>query len=74
VARIAVRALERGAFMVTTAFLGHLMRSSAMAGSPRNGFGVMDTLMGGLGYLAWLFIGPDMERKVWKWGQQHGCD
>jgi 3-dehydrosphinganine reductase len=74
VARIAVKELEGGAFMVTTAFLGHLMRSSGLAGSPRNGLGVVDTLTGFLGYILWLFIGPDMERKVWKWGQKHGCD
>jgi 3-dehydrosphinganine reductase len=74
VARAAVAGLEGGAFMVTTAFLGHLMRTSGLAGSARNGLGVVDTLMGWLGYVLWLFIGPDMERKVWRWGQKHGCD
>jgi 3-dehydrosphinganine reductase len=74
VAAASVAALEGGAYMVTTAFLGRLMRSSAMGGSARNGFGVMDTLIGMLGYIVWLFIGPDMERKVWKWGQKHGCE
>jgi 3-dehydrosphinganine reductase len=74
VARASVAALEGGAYMVTTSFLGHLMRASALAGSPRNGFGIVDTLLGFVGYLAWLFIGPDMERKAWRFGQKHGCD
>ncbi len=74
VAQRSVAALERGAYMVTTSFLGDLMRASALAGSPRNGFGVFDTLLGFVGYVAWLFIGPDMERKAWRFGQKHGCD
>ena len=72
VAQAAVRGLERGDYMITTQWLGHLMRAGALGGSPRNGFGVVDTIVGWVTYVAWLFIGPDMEKKVWKWGKTHG--
>ena len=74
IARSAIRGLERGDYMITTQFLGHLMRASMMGGSPRNGWGISDTVMGWITYIAWLFIGPDMERKVYKYGVEHGLD
>jgi 3-dehydrosphinganine reductase len=73
VALAAVQGLEKGGYMVTTQFLGHAMRASMLGGSPRNGFlGIRDMLFSWATSVAWLFIGPDMERKVWKWGKENG--
>jgi len=73
VAKAAIRGLEKGHYLITTQFLGHAMRASALQGSPRNGLvGIRDTLFSWATSVAWLFIGPDMERKVWNWGRQNG--
>jgi len=73
VAAAAMRGLERGDYMITTHFLGHAMRVSMLGGSPRNGlFGVRDALFSWVTAIVWLFVGPDMEGKVWKWGKANG--
>ena len=71
VAAAAVKSLERGEFMVTTQWLGYVMKVSMMGGSSR-GRWLRDTVVGGLANIAWLFIGPDMDHKVWKFGRQTG--
>lgn len=73
VAAVAVKALEAGGYMITTQMLGHLMRLGALGGSPRNGWwGFRDYVGSCVVSLAWLFIGPDMERKVFRWGKKNG--
>ncbi|KAF2208780.1 hypothetical protein CERZMDRAFT_114310 [Cercospora zeae-maydis SCOH1-5] len=71
VAAAAVRGLESGGYLITTQVLGHAMRVSALGGSPRNNWFV-DTVFGWLVAVAWLFIGPDMEAKVYNYGKKHG--
>jgi 3-dehydrosphinganine reductase len=73
VADAALNGLQRGDYVITTQWLGHAMRVSALGGSPRNGWGIVDVLFGWVTGIAWLFIAPDMESKVWKWGKEHGC-
>jgi 3-dehydrosphinganine reductase len=70
VAAAAVQGLERGYFLIATQWLGKLMRQSMLGGSPRNGI-FTDTIMGMITYLAWLVILPDMNSKVWKWGEEN---
>ncbi|EMD01231.1 hypothetical protein BAUCODRAFT_144782 [Baudoinia panamericana UAMH 10762] len=70
VAVAAVRGLEKGGFLITTQFLGHAMRAGALGGSPRNNW-LVDTAFAWVVNLAWLFIGPDLEGKVFKHGQKH---
>nr|POE47440.1 3-ketodihydrosphingosine reductase tsc10 [Quercus suber] len=72
VAAASVRGLEKGGFLITTQFLGHAMRAGALGGSPRNSR-FIDTLFAWVVNLAWLFIGPDMESKVFKYGKDHGA-
>ncbi|KIW06928.1 hypothetical protein, variant 2 [Verruconis gallopava] len=73
VADVAIKALENGNYMSSTNLLGHAMRASALHGSPRNGlFGVRDMLLSWVVNLAWLFISPDMEKKVYNYGKDHG--
>jgi 3-dehydrosphinganine reductase len=71
VAAAAVKGLERGDYMIATNWLGQLMRVSGMQGSPRDSL-LWDTVGQCITSIAWLFIGPDMEGKVWKWGKTNG--
>lgn len=71
VAAAAVRGLERGGYLVTTQLLGHAMRAGALGGSPRDHW-LIDTLFAWLVAPAWLWIGPEMEGKVWEFGKKEG--
>jgi len=73
VAVAAVRGLEKGEYMIATQFLASAMRVSMLGGSPRSGlWGVRDVLFGWITAVAWLYIGPDMEKTVWKYGKVNG--
>lgn len=72
IARDAVSKLEQGDYLVTTNLLGRLMKSAALGGSKRNGLGVLDFLCSCVTSLATLYIGPDMDRTVYKWGEANG--
>ncbi|HEX3640924.1 MAG TPA: hypothetical protein VHV10_06520, partial [Ktedonobacteraceae bacterium] len=72
VAAAAIAGLEKGEYLITTAMLGSLMKAASLGGSPRNGWGVLDTVMAGLAAVIWRFVGPDLESKVWKWGKENG--
>lgn len=71
VAIAAITGLEKGGFIVTTQLLGHAMRASALGGSARNNWFV-DTIFSWVVAIAWLFIGPDLEGKVFDYGKKHG--
>lgn len=71
VAAASIKALEKGNFLITTQFLGAAMRASSMGGSPRNNW-LVDTLFSWVVAPVWLFIGPDMEGKVFNYGKKHG--
>ncbi|KAF2223094.1 hypothetical protein BDZ85DRAFT_312746 [Elsinoe ampelina] len=71
VAAAAVRGLERGGFMVTTQWLGNVMRVGMMGGSQRGNV-VLDTVLGWIVAVVWLFMGPDLDGRVWKWGRENG--
>lgn len=70
VARAALKGLEKGHYLITTQWLGHLMRVGMLGGSPRDNWFV-DTVGSWVVNFAWLFIGPDMEGKVWNWGKKN---
>ncbi|KAF2667854.1 NAD(P)-binding protein [Microthyrium microscopicum] len=74
VAIAAVRGLERGEYMITTNALGYLMKVSSLGGSKRNGWAVLDTVGSWVGSLVWLFVGPDLDSKVFKWGKANGVN
>ena len=73
VAAASIKGLERGGHLVTTNFLGDAMRAGAMGGTPRNNW-FLDTALSWAVNVAWLFIGPDMDGKVFKYGKKHGVD
>ena len=70
VAAAAVKGLEKGFFLVTTQYLGHAMRAGMLGGSPRNSV-VIDTVMGWITYVVWLFVQPDLDGKVWGYGEKN---
>ncbi|PLN83815.1 NAD(P)-binding protein [Aspergillus taichungensis] len=71
VAQISIQALERGEHMITTMFVGHVMKGSALGGSPRNSI-IRDTLMGWFSNVVFVPIGADFRRKAWNWGVKNG--
>ncbi len=71
IATIAFRELEKGHQHITTQWLAAAMRVSSLGGTPRNSW-FLDTVFSWIVNLAWLFLQPDMDRKVFKYGKQHG--
>jgi len=71
VALAAMKGLEHGQFMVTTQYLGNLMRVSMLGGSKR-GNALFDTILSWVTSIAWPFIAKDMDDKVFKYGKTHG--
>lgn len=70
VAAAAVKGLEHGEFLVTTTLLGRAMKASMMGSSPRSHW-LVDTLIAGVINWAWLFIGPDLDKKVSQYGEKN---
>jgi len=70
-ATAAVQGLEAGRYSTATNWLGKLMRFSSMGSARRENL-VVDTLGVWLASLVWLFLGPDMEGKIWDWGKKNG--
>lgn len=71
VAEASIRGLEKDHYLITTQLLAHAMRASSLQGSPRNNW-FIDTVFSWATSIAWLFIGPDMESKVFEYGKKHG--
>ena len=71
VARISIKALERGDYLITTMFLGHFMKGSALGSSPRNN-AILDTVTSWISGLAMLAVIPDLKRTARKWGAKNG--
>lgn len=71
VAAISIKGLERGEYLVTTSFLGYLMKGAAWGSSPRNNW-FFDTITSWIANVVWIFVLPDMKRKITKWAVQHG--
>lgn len=71
VASIAIKALERGEYLITTMFVGHLMKGTALGSSPRNNF-VRDTLTSWVSNVVFLQVIHDFRRKAREWGMKQG--
>ncbi|KKA16417.1 3-dehydrosphinganine reductase [Rasamsonia emersonii CBS 393.64] len=71
VARISIKALERGDYLITTMLVGHLMKGTALGPSPRNNI-VLDTLTSWASSLIFVFVIPDLAKKAWNWGKNKG--
>jgi 3-dehydrosphinganine reductase len=73
VAASAVRGLEKGGFIVTTQIIAHLLRAGMLGGSARNNWFV-DTVMSWVMAVVWLFVGSDMDAKVFNYGKKYGVE
>jgi 3-dehydrosphinganine reductase len=71
IAKSTIKSLEKGEYLITTTFLGNLMRACSWGGSPRNNW-ALDILSGGLVGIVWRFVQPDLDGKVSKWGRDKG--
>lgn len=71
VARIAISALERGEYLITTMLIGHLMKGTSLGPSPRNR-PVRDTLTSWLSNLVFLKVIPDLQKQAREWGLKRG--
>jgi 3-dehydrosphinganine reductase len=73
VALAAVKGLEKGDFLVATQGLGALLRWGALGSSARNGWlGIRDVMGSWVVSVAWCFLGPQLEGKVFEWGKRNG--
>lgn len=71
VAALSIKGLEKGEYLITTSFLGRLMKAAAWGGSRRNNW-LVDTIISWIANVVWVFIQPDFDRKVTKWGLENG--
>ncbi|KAL2818279.1 3-ketodihydrosphingosine reductase tsc10 [Aspergillus granulosus] len=71
VARIAIEAIERGEYLITTMLIGDVMKASALGPSPRNSW-FKDTLLGWLSNLLFLYVVPDLRKQAFLWGKKNG--
>ena len=71
VAAASVKGLERGEELITTnGLLGIALKSGMLGGSKRNGWGVVDTVIGWLVMIVMVFVRKDLDGKVKTWGKE----
>lgn len=71
VASIAISALERGEYLITTMFVGNVMKATSLGPSPRNSI-IGDTLLSWLSNVVFLQVIPDLRNKAFNWGKANG--
>ncbi|KAL3473323.1 hypothetical protein BJX99DRAFT_234054 [Aspergillus californicus] len=71
VARLAIEGIERGEYLITTMFVGSVMKGAALGPSPRNSW-LRDTFTGWFSNLVFLQIVPDLRRQAFAWGRNNG--
>lgn len=71
-AKIITRDLEAGRFLITSNFVGNLMRGWGMGSSERSS--IVDIFWNFFGSIVILFIGPDYLSKCRKWGLEKGME
>lgn len=66
-----MRGLERGEELVTTGgLLGYAMKVGMLGSSRRNGWGVLDTVVGWVVLVVMVVVRWDMDGTVRKWGEE----
>lgn len=71
VALITLKALEKGEYLITTTFVGMMMKASALASSARNCV-VKDTILGWLANVVFLAVMWDLNKTAREWGRKMG--
>ncbi|KAJ9602596.1 hypothetical protein H2200_012789 [Cladophialophora chaetospira] len=72
IAKILLSRLGAGDFMISTLFVGHLLRGAGMGGSVRKN--LMDVFWNWLGSIVIIFVAPDFLSKCRNWGKQKGMN
>ncbi|KAG8169758.1 hypothetical protein KVR01_000503 [Diaporthe batatas] len=74
VARKSIEGLENGLELITSDFQTRCLMSCSLGASVRGGLwkGLCDWVLGSVMLLVAVLVRRDMDRKVWKWGQDFG--
>ena len=72
VALKAIEGLERGEELISTAWLGWLLRCGGLGWSRRSGWGLLDWVVGCVLGIVASVVRWDMEGKVTRWGEVNG--
>jgi len=71
VAVASIKGLERGEELITTSgLLGYAMKVGMLGSSKRNGWGIMDTILGWVVLIVMVIVRRDMDGTVRKWGKE----
>jgi len=71
VAERSIKGLENGEYLITTSWMGSILRGCSWAGSYRNNW-LVDSLCMGVSNLALPFIRRDLDEKIIQYGTKHG--
>ena len=71
VAAAAISGLEQGQYAITVAFLGDVLRWTALGASPRNSW-IIDTFMSCIISVVMIFALPDIYNKIRKYARKNG--
>ncbi|KAI5287672.1 3-dehydrosphinganine reductase [Ascosphaera aggregata] len=71
VAQLTIKALEKGEYLITTTFIGMMMKASAIASSARN-YPLTDTILSVISNVIFLGVIHDLHRTSSNWGRKKG--
>jgi 3-dehydrosphinganine reductase len=72
VAEGSIKGLEAGDELVTSSFIARALMTTVMGGSRRNGWGILDLILGWIVGLVIIFVRKDHDSKVREWGRKFG--
>ena len=70
VAASSIKGLERGEELITSGAIGLALKAGMLGASKRNGWGIVDTIMGWIVLIVLVIVRRDMDGTVRKWGKE----
>ena len=70
VAASSIKGLERGEEMITSGLMALALKAGMLGSSKRNGWGIVDTLMGWVVLIVLVIVRKDMDGTVKQWGKE----
>ena len=70
VAASSIKGLERGDELITSGAMGLALKAGMLGSSKRNGWGIVDTVMGWIVLIVLVIVRRDMDGTVKKWGKE----
>lgn len=70
VAASSIKGLENGEEMITSGILGVALKAGMLGSSRRNGWGIVDTVVGWIVMIVLVVVRRDMDGTVRKWGKE----